>query len=325
MAEAKIPLPKFLKILTDNNVPISMAMSVAGNIYKNYNTTSQLQGLTELQLTAAGVSEKEVRQLVISALRKAGYIPSSAPRKRRNESENHDSVAGPSTAQTASMKRRRKHKDADEMFAEPPSDKAKRHESPQFREMLDEEILKMKSIVINRAPVMMAWATVVAERLGFQREEALSIAAAYTEMNAISKGVSIGIYEKGKEQDLDADRNGSQPYVDIMGRRVPLFKMQSEQWHAILNATPASPTEAFSYISRSFNQTMPHVIGAMRLLAESYTPEDLNNKAWDFYTQFRPPAEGWGKRAKMTCATILNLRNQNLKPSVQQSALAEQG
>ncbi len=29
--------------------------------------------------------------------------------------------------------------------------------------------------MINRAPIMMAWAFVVAERLGFQREEALSI------------------------------------------------------------------------------------------------------------------------------------------------------
>ena len=44
-----------------------------------------------------------------------------------------------------------------------------------FKEVLDEDILKRKSTVINRAPVMTAWATVVAERLGFGREEALSI------------------------------------------------------------------------------------------------------------------------------------------------------
>lgn len=33
----------------------------------------------------------------------------------------------------------------------------------------------LKSVVVNRAPVMTAWACVVAERLGFQRQEALSI------------------------------------------------------------------------------------------------------------------------------------------------------
>ena len=36
-------------------------------------------------------------------------------------------------------------------------------------------MLKSKFTVVNRAPIMMAWSFVVAERLGFQREEALSI------------------------------------------------------------------------------------------------------------------------------------------------------
>jgi hypothetical protein len=44
-----------------------------------------------------------------------------------------------------------------------------------FHEILDEDALELKSTVVNRAPVMMAWACVVAERLGFTREEALSI------------------------------------------------------------------------------------------------------------------------------------------------------
>lgn len=59
---------------------------------------------------------------------------------------------------------------------------------------------------------------------------------------------------------------------------------------------------------------MPHVTGAMRLLAESYPSEELNDKAWGLYAQFRPPAEGWGKRAEMNCATILNLRNRPVLP-----------
>ena len=44
-----------------------------------------------------------------------------------------------------------------------------------FREVLDEGRLKVKSTVVNRAPIMTAWAAIVAERLGFEREEALSI------------------------------------------------------------------------------------------------------------------------------------------------------
>lgn len=85
---------------------------------------------------------------------------------------------------------------------------------------------------------MTAWSFIVAERLGFQREEALSIgecsvihhglqlakssfreATVYTEMNAISKGVSLGIYDRGKGKGVEATKGGTQPYVDLMGRR----------------------------------------------------------------------------------------------------------
>ncbi len=108
------------------------------------------------------------------------------------------------------------------------------------------QVISTKYTVVNRAPIMMAWAFVVAERLGFRREEALSIgtphpppfhpavkllsrvlnstarlcgalpiavrghrslvlivqfsprlASAYTEMNAVTKGVSLGIYRDG--------------------------------------------------------------------------------------------------------------------------------
>jgi len=44
-----------------------------------------------------------------------------------------------------------------------------------FKEILVEDLLRLKSTVINRAPIMTAWATIVAERLGFEREESLSI------------------------------------------------------------------------------------------------------------------------------------------------------
>jgi hypothetical protein len=37
------------------------------------------------------------------------------------------------------------------------------------------QMLQLRSTVVNRAPVMTAWATIVAERIGFRREEALSI------------------------------------------------------------------------------------------------------------------------------------------------------
>jgi hypothetical protein len=58
-----------------------------------------------------------------------------------------------------------------------PPDEGETYGNSEFNEVLDVEVLKKKSAIINRAPVMTAWAMVVAERLGFQREEALSIGA----------------------------------------------------------------------------------------------------------------------------------------------------
>lgn len=54
-------------------------------------------------------------------------------------------------------------------------------------------------------------------------------------------------------------------------------------------------------------------MGALRLLAESYTPEELNGKAWGLYAQFRPEVNEWGKRSEVSCSKILALRKQQLE------------
>ena len=47
----------------------------------------------------------------------------------------------------------------------------------------------------------------------------------YTEMNAISKGVAIGMYDESKKDGVEASKGGSQPYVDLMGRRYVLLSL----------------------------------------------------------------------------------------------------
>lgn len=48
-------------------------------------------------------------------------------------------------------------------------------------------------------------------------------ASAYTEMNAVSKGVSLGIYKDGEERGMEAVKGGSQSYVELMGRRYDIL------------------------------------------------------------------------------------------------------
>jgi len=49
--------------------------------------------------------------------------------------------------------------------------------------------------VVNRAPVLTLWAAVVAEALGFERDEALSLGRTVAGLNAYSKGVSLGLFQ----------------------------------------------------------------------------------------------------------------------------------
>lgn len=172
----------------------------------------------------------------------------------------------------------------------------------------------------------------------------------YTELNAVSKGISLGIFKKDVDRGVDAAKDGSQPYVELMGRRWadtarlhnnilnslfpciwqsvsacftryikltptgrPLYRSQNGQWRALNNGSPVQPIAAFSYISRAFRQTTSHILGALKLLAESYTPEELNAKARALYAEFRPEVNEWGKRSEISCSKILALRKQRVE------------
>lgn len=75
-----------------------------------------------------------------------------------------------------------------------------------------------------------------------------------------------------------------------------------------MNGTPANPSTAFSYISRAFRQTTPYIIGALRLLARSYPPQELNKTGFSLYADFRPTVCEWGERGEVRCEYILSLR-----------------
>jgi len=53
---------------------------------------------------------------------------------------------------------------------------------------------------VNRAPVLTLWAAVVAERLGFERDEALTMGRVVAGLNAYAKGKSLGIFKPAPER-----------------------------------------------------------------------------------------------------------------------------
>ncbi|KAF8591593.1 hypothetical protein K439DRAFT_1380652, partial [Ramaria rubella] len=285
-------------------------MIVASKLYKTCNTPAALRRLSDGTLTTLHVEDKEQRKLVLAAVKKAGYRSPVIKDPASSSGSSSTVLSKPSSnmKKVASPKKRKRDDNLNPYLPDAIPGVTTEYDSLDFDELLDERALMSKFVVVNRAPIMTAWATVVAERMGFKREEALSIASVYTEVNATSKGVKLGKLEERNLNGLEASEGGGQPYINFMGRRLPVFSTQSSQWRALLKGEPVSPSSAFKYITSSLRQTTGHIMGAMRLLAETYTPKELNNVAFGLYAEFRPQVEGWGKKGEVRCETILAAR-----------------
>ena len=79
------------------------------------------------------------------------------------------------------------------------------------------------TLSINRAPVLTLWAAVVAERLGFDWDEALTLGRAVAGLSAQAKGRRLGIFKPGKEKGEKARKKwrGEEFWVEVCGRTVP--------------------------------------------------------------------------------------------------------
>jgi hypothetical protein len=75
--------------------------------------------------------------------------------------------------------------------------------------------------------VLTLWAAVVAERLGFDRDTALTLGQAVAGLSAYAKGVSLGIIEPRPELVRERSERlaeGEQLRVDLLGRAVPVVR-----------------------------------------------------------------------------------------------------
>jgi len=173
-------------------------------------------------------------------------------------------------------------------------------------------------VTINRAPVLALWATVVAEQLGFSRDEALSLGKAVTGLNAQSKGQRLGIYtrkEAGKEKRGET-KLGPRDAVELMGREIPVLRT-AEGIRAVNKDAPVLPKACRIYLESKFGESLASVREAMEELAKSMKPEVLEARAFALYAQFRPEipdgVKGWGAKGSLDCATIRSLCSQGRK------------
>ncbi|CEH12574.1 hypothetical protein CBOM_00549 [Ceraceosorus bombacis] len=307
--ETPLSLPQLISLLSSCSLSQSGAgvssIQLAGQLVRaRLNTEQKLRHIDEADLENAGVQGVELKKRILKGLRKAlrdGPLPAFS-----------------STNQSAAA----------------PTSSAKSVESFDFAPVLVEQALTTRRVHVNRAPVLLAWAVVLCERLGFTRCEALSVAQCYVSITAQARGQSIGVIRKSSASTSGADASdrvgNNQPHFVLMGVKIPLMRIsvveqspgqqELSEWRAILDGSVVEPSKAFNYLRAAMRQLLPHVIGALTLLADSYMVpppgateahgvDELHKRAFELYVDFRPETGGeWGKKGTLFLSAILRLK-----------------
>jgi hypothetical protein len=175
-------------------------------------------------------------------------------------------------------------------------------------------------IKINRAPVMTLWAVVVAERLGYPKNTALTLGKAVAGLNAQSKGQRLGIFEPSteekstetaKEKSAPAKSQAEAQTIRLLGRQV-LVQHTDKGLLAEESGQPMDPASVERYLKQKFKDRLEEVRQAMQTLAESVEPAVLEKKAYTYYEEFRPEIpegkRGWGAAGELDLEKIRSLK-----------------
>jgi hypothetical protein len=134
-----------------------------------------------------------------------------------------------------------------------------------------------RTIQVNRAPVLTLWAAVVAERLGFTHDEALTLGRAVAGLNAYSMGVSLGLIHpapEGVREQRKKLQKGKTLTVALLGRAVPVVRTP-EGLRALTKDKPDDPASVARYLEAKFGGALTEVRTAMAKLARSFPPKEL--------------------------------------------------
>lgn len=189
-------------------------------------------------------------------------------------------------------------------------------------------------ISVNRAPVLTLWAAVVAERLGYDSDEALSLAKAVASLNAQAKGRSLGIFgprSAGEGAAAEGAKGEGSPgegqavgrrlpdeyRVDLCGRPVPAVRTERGV-RAVSGDQFIEPEPVRKYLAARFGADLDRVRGALETLAAVYAPDELRGAAYGLYEAFRPKIasgkRGWGQKGDLDLDVVQRLAQRKSDP-----------
>ncbi len=173
------------------------------------------------------------------------------------------------------------------------------------------------TIKINRAPVLTLWGVIVAERLGYKHDEALTLGKALAGLNAQSKGRRLGIYSPA-ETELDEKisqkskerKVGDVRMVEVVGRPIPTVQTKNGL-RASIKGEEIDPKSVERYLEKKFGADLDAVRSALEDLAKAYPPQELERQAYGLYERFRPNVaegvHGWGASGELSLERIRKL------------------
>ncbi len=167
-------------------------------------------------------------------------------------------------------------------------------------------------VSINRAPVLTLWATIVARRLGFRKDEALTLGKAVAGLNAQSKGRRLGIFKPHETKPKEARKQKRDEHflIEICGRSVPVINTE-DGIRATAKNHPIDPRSVERYLENKFGDALASVEEALQKLAKAYKPKELAERAYSLYEQFRPAIpsgkRGWGASGDLDLELIKKL------------------
>lgn len=170
----------------------------------------------------------------------------------------------------------------------------------------------MDSVKVNRAPVLTLWSAVVAERLGFNRDEALTLGKAVAGLTAQSKGQRLGIFTPSpaevRKKRAQKAREAGVFRLELLGRAVPVLHTDDGLRAVGKDQKPVTPQSVEKYLASKFGDALADVRAAMMDLARSRRPAVLAEEAFRLYEHFRPavPAgeSGWGAQGTLSLRKI---------------------
>jgi hypothetical protein len=172
----------------------------------------------------------------------------------------------------------------------------------------------MKRISINRAPVLTLWAAVVAQRMGFDEDEALTLGQALAGLNAQAKGRRLGIFNPHEEKPRTAreKKRGEEFWIELCGRPVPA-RNTAQGIRAVRDTEVIEPDRVRRYLEGKFGEDLGVARSAMHRLAASFQPKELAELAFVLYERFRPQipegVRGWGAKGELDVGLIEGLAN----------------